>query len=462
MADYKNNTIPGLIGVFLLTYGLFFPSLSAEWVSFIIDRLQESMEIMDSGQLLIASFAYISRNALLYFLIYFSTLLIVSALTKNTDSIAFSFLFISATLTAVFLINEFYGESSSYAPHFFSLGLLLALNSYITKQRYYYLTFAVILFFLITAMQCLNLIPLLSQWSFGADDLAISLKTADSFITEDQLFTALYFVLFAIFFLIAVIFALLVHLFNIQITTLKRFQVQEKELKETRFALTESKVYEEIHSLVHDLKTPLVTVRGLISLIAMKYEKTEDKKLQDYLTRVDHSIDKMNEMISEILYENTKKEIDVDEFLRYVISHLVLDDQKIRLEMEVQENLPYIHVNKIRFARAIANLLENAIISFEGKAGFIQIDVKKVNDTVRFQIRDNGPGIKEELMQEIWKEGFSTKDSSGLGLSFVKRVVENHQGTIFVSSTPGSHTQMDIYLPVSSGQGGAFYDIDHR
>ncbi|SDM19003.1 sensor histidine kinase [Sediminibacillus halophilus] len=461
MAEYKNNTIPGLIGIFLLTYGLFFPSLSAEWVSFIIDRLQESMDIMDSGQLLIASFAYISRNGFLYFLIYFSTLLIVSALAK-TDSTAFSFLYIGATITVVFLTNQFYGESSSYAPHFLSLGLLLTLNTYITKQRYYYLTFAVILFFLITAMQCLNLIPLLSQWSFGADDLAVSLKTADSFITEDQLFTALYFVLFAIFFLIAVIFTLLVHLFNMQITTLKRFQVQEKELKETRYALTESKVYEEIHSLVHDLKTPLVSVRGLISLIEMKYEKSKDKKLKDYLTRVDHSIEKMNEMISEILYENTKKEIHVDEFLRYVISHLTLDDQKIRLEMEVQEDLPCIHVNKIRFARAIANLLENAIISFEGKAGFIQINVKQVNDTIRFQIKDNGPGIKEELMQEIWKEGFSTKDSSGIGLSFVKRVVENHHGTIFVTSTPGSHTQMDIYLPVSSEQGGAHYDIDYR
>ncbi|WP_053218639.1 sensor histidine kinase [Virgibacillus senegalensis] len=461
MIENKSDTIPGIIGIILLTYGLFFPSLSAEWVSFIIDRLQESMEIMDSGQLLIASFAYISRNGLLYFLIYFSTLLMVSAVVKNSDKNEFSFLYIGATITAIVLINKFHGESPSYAPHFLSLGLLLILHTYVAKQRYYYLTFAVILFFLITAMQCLNLIPLLSKWSFGTDDLAVSLKTADSFITEDQLFTALYFVLFAIFFLISVIFTLLVHLFDMQITTLKKFQKQEKELKETRFALTESKVYEEIHTLVHDLKTPLVTVRGLISLIAMKYEKSNDIKLKDYLTRVDHSIEKMNEMISEILHENIKKEIEVDEFLRYVISHLSLDDQKIYLNMKVQENLPNIYINKIRFARAIANLLENAIISFEGKAGFINVDVKQVNDTIRFQIRDNGPGIKEELMQEIWKEGFSTKNSSGIGLSFVKRVVENHHGTIFVSSTAGSHTQMDIYLPVSSRQGGAHYDIDH-
>src|SRR5699024_8049113 len=199
--------------------------------------------------------------------------------------------------------------------------------------------------------------------------------------------------------------------------------------------------------LVHDLKTPLVTVEGLVSLIGMKLQ-SENGTLRTYFARVDNSLKKINDMISEILYENNKQELTVKELIEYVTSHLNIDNQLIKLKIDIDENLPPIHVNKIRFSRAISNILENAISSFAEKKGFIHINVKKIDEGILFCVEDNGPGIKTEHLKDIWQPGFSTKDSSGIGLSFVKRVIENHQGNITVNSVPGKYTQMNNTLPI--------------
>ncbi|MFD2761259.1 sensor histidine kinase [Lentibacillus juripiscarius] len=148
--------------------------------------------------------------------------------------------------------------------------------------------------------------------------------------------------------------------------------------------------------------------------------------------------------------------------MAYVTSHLSFDDRFITLQLDIEENLPPVSVNKIRFSRAISNILENAISSFAGKKGFIHIRVKRIGQGILIRIEDDGPGIKAEHLNEIWRDGFSTKNSSGLGLSFVKRVIENHDGSITVNSIPGKVTQMNIIIPLEKAgeQANEFHHSD--
>ncbi|WP_404454203.1 HAMP domain-containing histidine kinase [Virgibacillus necropolis] len=449
MNKQKNNILKGAIGFILLTYGLIIPVFIKDWSLYIISNINQSISLHDSGRLLITSFSFAAKYVLIFLFIYFGSMLISSFIIRSLESVAFSYLFILITMLTIFLYNQIYHEQISYMSNLLSIGILLTLHHFIPKQKYFLGIYFIILFFILTAFQWLQLIPALSNLGIGTNDIAVSLKIADMYFTGNQLFNTLGTIFFIAFIIIAIIFTTLIHLINKQLYTLRKYQEQEEELEETRVALGEKIVYEEINTLVHDLKTPLVTVEGLTSLIQMKFPASkENSTITTYFMRMDNSIEKMKDMISEILYENIKQPIEVKELLAYVTSHLELDKQEIELEINLENNLPTIYINKIRFARALSNILENAITSFAGKAGFIDIHVKRLGNSILFRIHDNGPGIPPSHLKSIWEDGFSTKKSSGIGLTFVKRIVENHNGRITVSSIPGTHTQMNIILPI--------------
>ncbi|MFZ3579314.1 sensor histidine kinase [Virgibacillus sp. DJP39] len=449
MNKQGNLFLKGSIGITLLGYGLLLPVFIQDWSSHIITNITRSISLLDSGRLIITSFSFVAKYVLIFLFIYYGSMLVSTIVTKTMESSSFSYTFIAITMITIFIYNQIYHEQLSYFSHLLCIGILLMVHYFIPKQKYFYGIYFIILFLILTAFEWLQLIPALSTLGIGTNDMAVSLKIADTYFTGNQLFNTLGTIFFIAFLLIAFIFTTLIYLINKQLYTLKKYQEQEEELAETRVELGEKIVYEEINTLVHDLKTPLVTIEGLTSLVRMKFPLTkEDSTIENYFTRMDCSIEKMKDMISEILYESIKQPIEVAELLSYVTSHLELDEQKVALEIFLEDNLPYIYINKIRFARAISNILENAVSSFSGKAGFINIYVKRLGDSVLFQIHDNGPGIHPSHLKSIWDDGFSTKKSSGIGLTFVKRIVENHNGRITVSSIPGAHTQMNIILPV--------------
>jgi len=102
-----------------------------------------------------------------------------------------------------------------------------------------------------------------------------------------------------------------------------------------------------------------------------------------------------------------------------------------------------------RFRRVIINLLENAVQAFcEGTAPERRISIATLAaDTADIVISDSGPGIPADVMPRIFEPLFSTKSfGTGLGLPTVKQIVEQHDGTISITSTPGAGTSVWIRL----------------
>jgi len=112
-------------------------------------------------------------------------------------------------------------------------------------------------------------------------------------------------------------------------------------------------------------------------------------------------------------------------------------------------------INRIRVLRMIINLIDNAY-SACGNRDDARIDVimdrpEELPGSVRIRILDNGDGISPEQVASVWHEGYSTGNSSGLGLAFVKKVVENHSGTIEIDSKVNEFTCVTIILTEASG-----------
>jgi signal transduction histidine kinase len=436
-----------LTGVFLLILGILFPNIVEDWSTYMIENIEESILLKDGGKLVITSIVYMTRYCFVFFFIFFGAILVSDGMLRKNHPYRL-YMYACIVLVTIIVYNYLHQEYFSYIGHLLTLSLLLFLQNYIPKRKNYYVIYSIVLLFVLMAMSWMQLIPALTKFGLGTNDLASSLKIADHYLTNNYLFNTLASILFVVFLVIPIILTFLVHLLNKQILTMEKIQENESELKAARIALVESKVYEEVNSLVHDLKTPLSTIEGLSSLIKMRLQTISEISIDSYIDRMGGSIQKMNDMISEILYEDIKQPISPKELIEYVTSHLILAEQSIEIDVNIEEDIPSIYVNKIRFSRAISNILENAIASLAGKAGVIQVAVKKVGETIVFQFLDNGQGIEASHLQDIWEDGFSTKNSSGIGLSFVKAVVENHQGTIQVNSVPGSFTQVTITLPV--------------
>lgn len=421
-----------------------FPMLTTNWTHFLIENIHASILNGDSGKLLITMFISIGRNLVIFFLIYMGAMLLIYSFIKDHTSNIFQILYAVAVLLFVFLYNRLYFEDHSMITHLILITSVLLLSNYIPKQKYFLLSYSIILVQIILSLLWLNLVPGISIFGFGTDDLSISVKTADAFLTTNKLLNTLSITFFILFIIIAAIYTSLISMYGKQINTLEKYQQKERELKNTRIALVESRIFKEIHTLVHDLKTPLVSIEGLISLMAIS---STNERFKSYIQRIEGSVEKIKEMISEILYEEVRKQISVEDLIKYVTSNVGLDGKPIELQVIIEERLPDVFVNKIRLARAIMNVLENAILSIGERSGEIQLQVTKHTGGVLVRIEDNGPGIEKSTLDHIWDDGFSTKNSSGIGLPFVKKVVENHGGWVIVKSIPGNKTMVDLFIP---------------
>jgi len=111
----------------------------------------------------------------------------------------------------------------------------------------------------------------------------------------------------------------------------------------------------------------------------------------------------------------------------------------------------HIYANKIRLSRAIINIINNSFDAIDEETGRILVSVNEEKDYIYIVIEDNGVGIPEQNIGKVLELGYSTKSSTGLGLSFAKSVIENHGGKFdFISDTEHG-TAITVVLPGGEG-----------
>lgn len=293
----------------------------------------------------------------------------------------------------------------------------------------------------------LDLAPALSAPGFGRGDLPDAIRMAAIFLQDKQVLNMVSISLFLSFFISAAAVAGLTALNINRMAVLRETERREMELERLRMQAAEAQVEKEMLSLVHDLKTPLMTIQGLNSLVAMK---VEDAKISEYTHRITQGVDRLNDMISEMLYDEMRKKVTVDQLIDYVRAHVVARiTTRGTIKFDIAPDLPALQINFIRVVRALINLIENAIAAINAKdGGVIQIRAgRDATGGVILVVADNGVGIDPDELEHVWECGFSGNRSSGLGLDFVRRVVENNGGRIELIGEPDRGTMVTITFP---------------
>lgn len=209
----------------------------------------------------------------------------------------------------------------------------------------------------------------------------------------------------------------------------------------------------------HDLREPLRMVKQYIRLLAKRYKDKLDSDANEFIGYAVDGVDRMENMIKSILdYAKLNKEAVPVEFTS---TESALEKAKMNLTAAIEESraeitndkLPLLKINSVQLTQIFQNLISNAIkYSYSDTPAKIHIGVQKKVNGWYFLVRDNGIGVKPEYFERIFLpfQRLHTNreyEGIGLGLSFCKKIVEQHGGNMWVESETGKGSSFFFTIP---------------
>ncbi len=244
---------------------------------------------------------------------------------------------------------------------------------------------------------------------------------------------------------------------------LERKQAQEereKLIKDLEQKNTEMERFN--YTVSHDLKSPLITIKGFTDLLEKELVKENKQDLAlGAIKHVNTAVDRMRLLLDDLLalsrvgrLMNPPEEFALGLLVDEVLEQLSgpIDDGKVH--REIDPDLPTVSADRSRIFQVIQNLIENGI-KFMGdqKEPLIKIGSRKENGAIVIFVQDNGIGINPEYHNRIFnlfQQLHPSKDGSGVGLTMVKRIIEFHKGRLWVESDGlGEGSTFCFTLPTS-------------
>lgn len=233
---------------------------------------------------------------------------------------------------------------------------------------------------------------------------------------------------------------------HLDITDLKSLQLQKENLLK-KLEKSNDELQEYAHIVSHDLKSPLRSIDALVNWIKEdNKEKLDDTSIQNF-NLIETTLEKMEQLISDVLMYSSvgdesleKQKVDLDALIKDLKNILFVPDH---VTISILQPLPKIEGEKVKLQQLFQNLISNAIKFIDKDVGLVEIDVKDNGTHYQFSVKDNGIGIEEKFHEKIFKIFHSlnkSKDSTGIGLSIVKKIVDLHQGQIWLESKPNIGT----------------------
>ncbi|WP_319476699.1 ATP-binding protein [Marispirochaeta aestuarii] len=237
--------------------------------------------------------------------------------------------------------------------------------------------------------------------------------------------------------------------------------ITEKKAKEARLRRAENlaALTTLTAGVAHEIKNPLGSISIHIQLIQKSLGNGANGKntetIQNYLDIVNEEVERLNGIIVDFLFAVRPMDVNlvaqnlndlVHELFEFI--HYELEEQKIRLEFNLDDRMPELQLDVKYMKQALLNIVKNAISAMP-EGGTLRVETIARDDQVELSIRDTGVGIPEENMTKIFEPYFTTKDfGSGLGLTLVYKIIKEHQGEINLESREGEGTTFTITLPV--------------
>jgi PAS domain S-box-containing protein len=215
------------------------------------------------------------------------------------------------------------------------------------------------------------------------------------------------------------------------------------------------------HICCHELRSPLRTLTNFSKLVLEELDRGETKNIGEYLITIHDRALKMDQLMKSILEYSTSG-LNKNAYSTFSIEEL-LNEITLMLNVQIHEkkaviiyqNMPTIYADRMQFFQLFQNLINNAIKFSKPSIGpAVTITAKNTPNTIIFQVKDNRLGIAKKYHKELFlpfKKFHTRAEGSqyGIGLSLCKKIVENHGGTIKISSSENAGTTFTFITPIN-------------
>ena len=241
----------------------------------------------------------------------------------------------------------------------------------------------------------------------------------------------------------------------IDITALKEAKKRQDVLLE-RVEKTNQELEDFAYIISHDLKAPLRGISTLATWISTDYADKFDQEGKEQIDLLITRVGRMHDLIEGVLQysrvgrlNEEQVDINLNDLIPEVVDMVCPPDN---IKVIVENELPVIKYERTRIMQAFQNLISNAIKYMDKPEGWIKINSVKEEHWWVFSVSDNGPGIEEKYFDKIFQifqsvsqqEGF---ESTGVGLTVTKKIVELYGGRIWIESNPGHGSTFFFSLP---------------
>jgi two-component system phosphate regulon sensor histidine kinase PhoR len=220
-----------------------------------------------------------------------------------------------------------------------------------------------------------------------------------------------------------------------------------------------------INNMTHEFKTPIATIN--LALDAIKNPKVIDdkEKVYRYLQMIRDENKRMHAQVENVLrisklekkeLEITKEPLNVQDIIEEAIDHvhLIIEDRQGAITSHFEANRTTALLNDVHFTNVIVNILDNAI-KYSPDVPVIDIYTENIKDFILIKVKDQGTGMSKVAQKRIFEKFYREHTGDihnvkghGLGLAYVKRIVEDHNGQVFVESEKGKGSTFIIKVPL--------------
>jgi two-component system, NtrC family, sensor histidine kinase HydH len=216
--------------------------------------------------------------------------------------------------------------------------------------------------------------------------------------------------------------------------------------------------------LAHEIRNPLGVIKGSAEMLTQKLQASDElaRELAGYIST---EVNRLSALVTEFLDFARPLHAQphpanlialLDRVLQVVATRFATKQETgktVRVERQYASGLPLVPLDESLCEQAFLNLVQNAYEAMEDNGGTLRVEVRlgtqNNREGVELKLADSGPGVPEELREEIFNPFVTTKKTGvGLGLSIVSKIVDGHQGSIRVENAPTGGAVFTIFFPL--------------
>ena len=211
----------------------------------------------------------------------------------------------------------------------------------------------------------------------------------------------------------------------------------------------EKKLRASVFKLNHELKNPLAVCNGYLEMFPEASKKDQDKYIEIMQNEIKRSLTIINDFSSLGKIKNIEvEEIDICYLLEEIKDILEPLFKKNKAKIEIPDDEIYVEGDYNRLKQVFINLFKNSLESKRKEDLVVSVKIKEDNNNCIISMKDNGNGMSKETLEKIYNDFFTTKETgTGIGIPYIKEIIELHHGTLTYKSRENRGTTVLITLP---------------